>query len=65
MQLIVNDEAIELDSPMSIAEFIRWFKQDGNFAVAVNMEFIPRSLYGETLLREGDRVEIVLPMQGG
>lgn len=65
MQLIVNDEALELDKPMSVAEFIQWFKQEGNFAVAVNMEFIPRSLYGETLLREGDRVEIVLPMQGG
>lgn len=65
MQLIVNDETLELNEPMSIAEFIRWFKQEGNFAIAVNMEFVPRSLYGETLLREGDRVEIVLPMQGG
>lgn len=65
MQLIVNDEALEFDKPMSVAEFIQSFKQEGNFAIAVNMEFVPRSLYGETLLREGDRVEIVLPMQGG
>ncbi|MBD3654590.1 sulfur carrier protein ThiS [Kangiella sp.] len=65
MQLIVNDETIEIPKPMSIAEFIDWFKQQGNFAIAVNMEFVPRSLYAETMLKDSDRVEIVLPMQGG
>ncbi len=65
MQLIVNDETIEIPKPMSIAEFIDWFKQQGNFAIAVNMEFVPKSLYSETMLRDSDRVEIVLPMQGG
>lgn len=65
MQLIVNDETIEIPKPMSIAEFIDLFKQQGNFAIAVNMEFVPRSLYAETMLKDRDRVEIVLPMQGG
>lgn len=65
MQLIVNDEPLEVEDGISIADFIDWFKQHGNFAIAVNMEFVPRSLYGETMLKESDRVEIVLPMQGG
>ncbi|MHC9512019.1 sulfur carrier protein ThiS [Kangiella sp. M94] len=65
MQLIVNDETIEVPDKMSVTDFIQWFKQEGNFAIAVNMEFVPRSLYAETMLKEDDRVEIVLPMQGG
>ncbi len=65
MQLIVNDETIEVPEKMSVTDFIQWFKQEGNFAIAVNMEFVPRSLYAETMLKEGDRIEIVLPMQGG
>lgn len=65
MQLIVNDETIKAPDQISVADFIQWFKQEGNFAIAVNMEFIPRSLYGDTMLREDDRIEIVLPMQGG
>ena len=65
MQLIVNDQTIEAPERMSVTDFIQWFKQDGNFAIAVNMEFIPRSLYSETMLKANDRIEIVLPMQGG
>lgn len=65
MQLIVNDEVLDVESGMTIKQFIEWFQQTGNFAIAVNMEFVPRSLYGETVLKDQDRVEIVLPMQGG
>ena len=43
MRLIVNDETLEVENGMSIADFIQWFKQEGNFAIAVNMEFVPRS----------------------
>lgn len=65
MHIVVNNEAIELEQEMNIAQFIDWFKQTGNFAVAVNMEFIPRSLYAETVLKDKDKIEIVQPMQGG
>ncbi|NVJ68574.1 MAG: sulfur carrier protein ThiS [Gammaproteobacteria bacterium] len=70
MQLMLNDEVLEIDSAMTISQFIDWLKKNDkleqtNFAVAVNMEFVPRSIYSEILLRENDRVEIVLPMQGG
>jgi thiamine biosynthesis protein ThiS len=34
-------------------------------AVAVNREVTPKSAYAATLLREGDKVEIVRPMGGG
>lgn len=34
-------------------------------AVALNREIAPKRSYGEIVLREGDWVEIVHPMQGG
>lgn len=35
------------------------------FAVALNRHFVPQSQYSNVLLKEGDVVEIVTPMQGG
>ena len=34
-------------------------------ATAVNEDFVPATLRASHLLREGDRVEILAPMQGG
>ena len=34
-------------------------------AVALNREVWPKSRYAETVLKDGDRVEIVRPMGGG
>lgn len=65
MQIEVNGEATDIKEGMTITQFIEWSEQSGNFAVAVNMEFVPRSLYAETVLKEHDKVEIVQPMQGG
>ena len=50
MQIEVNSEVLDIEQGMTLSQFIEWFKQEGNFAVAVNMEFVPRSLYGEQLL---------------
>lgn len=36
-----------------------------SLATAVNSHFVPHSLRAQLLLQEGDRLEIVAPMQGG
>jgi sulfur carrier protein len=38
---------------------------DAKVATAVNGQFVARGLRGETALAEGDRVEVIAPMQGG
>lgn len=38
---------------------------DSHFAIAINNIFIPRTDYNTTLLLEGDRVDVIVPMQGG
>ena len=35
------------------------------FAIAINTIFVPRSSYTDTLLENGDRIDLVVPMQGG
>lgn len=34
-------------------------------ATALNGRFVPAALRTETMLRDGDRVEVLAPMQGG
>ena len=63
--LVVNGEKTEM-SVQTLAELIaaRGFSE-GEVATALNGEFVPRAARGGTLLRKGDRVEIVAPRQGG
>ena len=39
--------------------------EPGTFAVAVNETFVHRGEYASKIIQAGDRVEIVMPMQGG
>jgi sulfur carrier protein len=63
--LVVNGEKTEATA-RTLAELIaaRGFSE-GEVATALNGEFVSRAARGATLLREGDRVEIVAPRQGG
>jgi sulfur carrier protein len=39
--------------------------EDAPVAAAVNGAFVPRGRWADTVLVDGDAVEIVAPMQGG
>ena len=66
IRITLNNEIMELDDDRSLLAVLtkRGFDQ-AYYAAAVNRHFIPRSLHGETLLKEGDVIEIISPMQGG
>ncbi|GIR53699.1 MAG: hypothetical protein CM15mP62_11700 [Rhodospirillaceae bacterium] len=40
-------------------------KYQGKLATALNENFIPLNERKKTILKDGDRVEIVAPMEGG
>jgi sulfur carrier protein len=64
--LQLNGERKTLTTGSTITDAIKsWQLLDGSFAVAVNDEFIPKSAYANVSLTEGDRVELLIPMQGG
>jgi sulfur carrier protein len=66
MIIEVNGEKKEVEAPRSLAEAIHdWGYEGARIAVAHNDEFVTRSDYATLQLQDGDRLEIVSPMQGG
>lgn len=65
MNIIVNDTPHDLSSVQTVADLIAHIQAQAPFAVAVNTAFVPKSAYENTMLKDGDKVEIVRPVAGG
>ncbi|MGH7375187.1 MAG: sulfur carrier protein ThiS [Candidatus Rokuibacteriota bacterium] len=66
MTVTVNGKSMELPAGLTIEDLLVRLRVRREFtAVALNREVAQRSLYAETELQEGDKVEIVHPMGGG
>ncbi|MGB2694422.1 MAG: glycine oxidase ThiO [Dehalococcoidia bacterium] len=64
--LTVNGKQRSLDGETALPPFLDSLGVNTKLiAVAVNGEVVPKNLYGETVLREGDEVEIVRMVGGG
>ena len=66
MQLQINGEVHEFTSPLSLASLVvqLGMKHD-RVAIELNRNIVPRELWAETPLGEGDRLEIVHFVGGG
>lgn len=67
MQLTVNQQPLQVEqSRITIEEFLRLRSlPEASIVVAVNGEVIPQSRWTETVLKEGDDVDIVRAVSGG
>ncbi|GAB3175633.1 sulfur carrier protein ThiS [Micromonospora palomenae] len=66
MQLIVNGAGRDLPGGSTVADLVRAVtEQRRGLAVAVNGEVVPRTGWPATVLRDGDRVEVLSAAQGG
>ncbi len=65
MRLVVNGVEQEIAADTLAAALAKLDYAEARIATALNGEFVPARKRGETALREGDRVEIVAPRQGG
>lgn len=66
MNIEVNGEKKQVDQQAILADALtNWGYESALIAVAHNDEFVPRSRYAALQLQDGDRLEIVAPMQGG
>ena len=66
MQLQINGEAKSDIGARTLAALVAELGLDPRkVAVERNLEIVPRSLYGQTPLAEGDRIEIVQFVGGG
>ena len=64
MKVEINGEAREVQGPM-LADVLEELGYDGKIATAVNEAFVAKTHRTDHALKDGDRIEIVAPKQGG
>jgi len=66
MEIYINGEKKEVDSPPTIREILDGAAiKSKRIAVEVNLKIIPKKDHDSFRLQEGDRMEIVHPVGGG
>ena len=66
MQVTVNGQPMALDDGTTVRDLLdRMALPGGPVAVEVNRDIVPKARHLETVLREGDRVEVVTLVGGG
>jgi sulfur carrier protein len=66
MRLTVNGQPREMAGRCSVGALVAQLTDAGRgVAVAVNGEVVPRSVWADANLRDGDRVEVLSAAQGG
>ena len=64
--ITVNGKQIRLTSEMSVADYLEQNNyQIDRIAVEMNEEILPKYSYSETMLKDGDRLEVVTFVGGG
>jgi thiamine biosynthesis protein ThiS len=65
-EIIANGKSCEVKLPCTLAEFLteRGLKPT-QVVVELNGEALERGRFGEIRLKDGDRLEVVLPVAGG
>lgn len=65
MKIYINDEVFELPESANIEQVIAHFNATPPFALALNSQFVAQQDYAALVLKAGDRVDILGPIQGG
>ena len=65
MQITVNGKSCSFEQNVTIQDLLGNLQLTGRFAIEVNKEIIPRSLFSTHTLHAGDVVEIVRAIGGG
>ncbi len=66
IKVSVNGEMKEIEKNLNIKQLIEVleYKQQG-FAIAVNTTFVSIKKYEQTIVNDGDTIDILAPVQGG
>jgi thiamine biosynthesis protein ThiS len=66
MTIQVNGDSRSIDDGVTVAQLLRELGVTApHFAVELNLEVVPRAKHSDTLLRDGDRLEVVTLVGGG
>ena len=65
LDITLNGQPLELPAGATLLDAAQASGVQPPFAAAVNLQFVPRSQYNQTLLQTGDQVELISPVTGG
>ena len=65
MMVWINQKSCELQLGCTLKEAIELAQITPPFAAAVNAQFVPKTLYHQTLLHDNDKIELIVPITGG
>jgi sulfur carrier protein len=65
MRILANQIPRELPANSRITDLLAMIEARPPYAVAVNLQFVPKTRHAEYVLQENDQVEIIAPVTGG
>ncbi|MBU3565983.1 sulfur carrier protein ThiS [Polynucleobacter sp. MWH-HuK1] len=65
MRIIVNQVEYELPSHSMVSDALALIDAKPPYAVAVNLNFVPKTKHTEFALSENDQIEVIAPVTGG
>lgn len=65
MRVIVNQIEYDLPNQSMISDALSLINAKPPFAVAVNLNFVPKTQYQQFVLNENDQIEVIAPVTGG
>ena len=65
MRILANQIPCELPAKSRITDLLTMIEAKPPYAVAVNLQFVPKTRHAEYVLQENDQVEIIAPVTGG
>ena len=65
MRIIVNQVEYEIPSRSLVSDALALIDAKPPYAVAVNLNFVPKTKHAEFVLNENDQIEVIAPVTGG
>ena len=65
MRVIVNQVPYDLPSRSMVSDVLAVINAKPPYAVAVNLNFVPKTKHAEFILNENDQIEVIAPVTGG
>ena len=65
MRVIINQIEYDIPSQSMISDALALINAKPPFAVAVNLNFVPKTQYDQFSLNENDQIEVIAPVTGG
>ena len=65
MHIFVNRIPHNIDAAATLADALALAQARPPFATALNLQFVPKTQYAATSLKDGDQIEIIAPITGG